>query len=366
MLSSALLAEERPRPTLMVAGAREHVELPTAIERVIAPRKTYARPLQVTADLSLRIPVGFTRTDSGSGIANEPPALSAARVRVERPVDPRRRGLGFVADVQVASEFPKSGSGAPYLRLNEAFVTVADLSRSGVEVQVGRFASNLGFEGHDSWANWNDSVSLLHRYVLPMNQSGLRARYVIAPALAVSGFVDAPSKGVGPAGPKGGMGSSLTLDLPHGINVTHTFVPSTFPGRSGRLDDTVVSFSRRNRVRAAVHMAHGTTRSQSEQASWKGAGAYLRVAPSRSWAIQQRLEWFDDRESRTTGTAQLLRSATLTVEHRWGDALALRLEGRHTASSAAALPDAPSSTASPNARPGTVITAGLLFRLRTH
>jgi hypothetical protein len=62
--------------------------------------------------------------------------------------------------------------------------------------------------------------------------------------------------------------------------------------------------------------------------SWIGLAGYLRRVLNERQAIAARLEWFEDRDGATTGTALSLKEITLTYEWKHRGGLLTRAEAR--------------------------------------
>jgi hypothetical protein len=69
-------------------------------------------------------------------------------------------------------------------------------------------------------------------------------------------------------------------------------------------------------------------------ALWHGVGLYGRVAFSERIALALRAEYYDDRDGFMTGTPQILRDGTVTLEVRPDPHLLLKLEARGDVSDA--------------------------------
>ncbi|MGH9750742.1 MAG: outer membrane beta-barrel protein [Candidatus Polarisedimenticolia bacterium] len=74
---------------------------------------------------------------------------------------------------------------------------------------------------------------------------------------------------------------------------------------------------------------------QGDVARWWGGGLYARLAPPGTRAaVALRAEYYDDGDGAISGTPQILREVTLTLEHRPAEQLILKFEGRYDRSSA--------------------------------
>jgi hypothetical protein len=68
--------------------------------------------------------------------------------------------------------------------------------------------------------------------------------------------------------------------------------------------------------------------------SWYGGAAYARYRLSETMAISTRFEKFRDPTGSISGTGQVLRGRTVTLEHRASSEVLLKLEWRRDTSSA--------------------------------
>lgn len=294
--------------------------------------------------------------------ANEPPdrvnALRAYDARantfgiqqvatvIELPpaVDAGRR-LGFRFDLQFG---PASDAtqGNPvneprpevYRHLWQAYGTyVAPLGR-GLQLDFGKFASNLGYETNYARDNQAYSRAYLFNF-LPYYHMGLRATLPVHDRVTLMGtltngvqqteeFNDFKSVQVS-ATVKPIDRLSWTLNGYVGREQPDAGLPDG-PDGTFRVFDTYATYTASERLSLGLDVNHTSNAptAAAPSLSLVGLGAYLRFAATLATAIGVRYEHIDD-EGLFGGIAQVLDEVTLTAERRLADGLLFRAEYRH-------------------------------------
>ena len=287
--------------------------------------------------------------DRSTGIA-----IGLARVSVAHA--PGGGAFGFRADLG-AGDLPNAyldsdpgAVAAPGLSralswAEQAFVTFAPPG-DHVTVDVGKFATPIGYEDNDAIDDWNYSRSLLFTLAEPTYHTGVRATWSPSKTLALSAFWlnGWNANVVGGSGMRSFAGAAtwspselIGLDLTVYAGDERSLLEPTAPGRAVRSVANAAATIAPAKVLSFVlaadygHDAHGAGGS-----FWGASGyAHLQICP---WlAASTRLESYRDPAGVTTGQAQALVSTTATLEGRTrlqGFELIGRTEARHDRSDA--------------------------------
>jgi len=264
---------------------------------------------------------------------------------VDLTVDPApvgfRLAVGFGTSTEVVHSLEPAGVAVGpevWKNLVQASVQWKTGLGRGLLLEGGIYPSHIGLETLASKDNWNYTRGWLGEFS-PYYQAGLKLAYPFTDRWSAQLHVlngwqtigdNNRGKSVGAqiayAGPRlsvslnGIAGPELTND-DHDVRV---------------LGDVVASWQATSVVSLAVSVdAAREGRPAGASVSWKGVGAYVRLAPpsSRS-AFALRGELYDDADGAISGSVQTLKEVTATFEHRPTPNLILKLEGRYDHSSA--------------------------------
>lgn len=252
------------------------------------------------------------------------------------------RANGYLVQDPLAATHPDL---AEWLsRIQQSFVTVVMPVGHGLQLDVGKFATPIGFEGNDSVSNWNYSRSLLFTFAEPTVHSGLRLSYDFGPVSASLFWINgwntnfAGGNGLRSAA-AAATWKSKKLEIGFAWAGGLERAPRRLfdPALTFRsVLDAHLSYSPRSWLTLVVAADWGHDRAQGG-VDFGGVAVYGSITPTRWLRASLRAEIFDDPEGFTTGTAQLIGSVTETLEVH-GEirkvAIAIRLEGRQDLSSA--------------------------------
>ena len=259
--------------------------------------------------------------------------LNMAMIGIDRAPEPVGfhvdLGFGQVFDVLHASD--RAPDGLKYFK--QAYVSVKPKSWHGVEVDGGEFVTAAGAEVIESNLNWNYSRSLLFAWAIPYYHFGVRASFPIGPNFTggvqvVQGWNDVYDNNSGKT--VGLIGSYAWK------NVTWSNVYYVGPEKSHttaglrHLYDTTVLVNPTPNLSYYVNFDLGREKNIGRGSQqWEGVAGAVRYALGKKYAIASRLEWFDDRNGFSTGTAQSIKEGTLTGEYKVNGWLLSRLEFRY-------------------------------------
>jgi hypothetical protein len=94
------------------------------------------------------------------------------------------------------------------------------------------------------------------------------------------------------------------------------------------LSDTVVSYTVNPMVSLMANYDYGRDTVAGASQTWQGIAGYAKIQATKMVALVPRVEWFQDKNGFTTGTAQNLTDATVTLEIKPADNFMWRIEYR--------------------------------------
>jgi hypothetical protein len=202
-------------------------------------------------------------------------------------------------------------------------------------LDFGKFTTPHGAELIDNRSNWNYSRGILFTWAIPFYHFGFRAAVPLGEKASFTGFLVNGWNNV----VDNNKGKTVGLTL--GLNPTEnfSFVQSYMVGQEQadsdfvrHLFDSLLTVKLGEKVTFLANYDYGMDRVASGAGGsvhWQGVAAYLRLAPTERFAFTPRFEYYDDRMGFTTGTAQILKSFTITPEFTITDNLVTRFEYRH-------------------------------------
>jgi hypothetical protein len=260
-------------------------------------------------------------------------------VVLESPVDVAAgRRWGLRADFQFG-QATETVQGNPaneprpevYRNLWQVYGTYVFPVGRGLQMDFGKFASNLGYETNYAKDNSQFSRAYLFHF-LPFYHSGLRLSLPVSDSATLmymltngiqqtEDFNDSPSQHV----------SAVIRPNEKLSWTTSYFFGKEQVDRTFRVADTYVSWTMAQRLAVGIDVNY-TTLDGDPALSLFGVGAYARWQASDASALSFRYERLDD-EGLFGGVDQVLQEATATFEYRFADGFLLRGELRHDASS---------------------------------
>ncbi len=268
----------------------------------------------------------------------------AAIVVESAPAVERGRRFGARIDLQFG-QATEAVQGSPaneprpevYRNLWQAYGTYVFPVGRGLQVDFGKFASNLGYETNYAKDNSQFSRGYLFNF-LPFYYSGVRAALPVTGAVTV---MYAVTNGIQQTEDFNDFKSQeMTLAVKPARRVTwtvsyyagHERPDGERPDRPDavfRVFDTYLSVivTPKLTLRADLNEVTNTVRENDEALSLRGVGVYARYQASGPTALSVRYEHLDD-EGLFTPIAQVLEEATATAEYRFADGFLLRGELR--------------------------------------
>jgi len=208
----------------------------------------------------------------------------------------------------------------------------------GLYIEAGVFPSHIGFETLQSKDNWNYTRSWLGEFS-PYYQTGVKVACPFGKHWSTQVHILNGWQMIA----DNNRGKTLGWQFAYAADT----VSLSFNGLVGpeltdddhdlrALIDTVAVWRATTDWTFALSFDLGGQEQPSGgDARWEGVGLYARLAPPGSrTALALRAEYYDDEDGAISGTPQILREFTATLEVRPVDHLILKIEGRYDRSSA--------------------------------
>lgn len=245
--------------------------------------------------------------------------------------------LGFHLDVGFGETFDvihdSSRDPRAWNHFKQAYVSVKPKSWHGLEVDAGEFVTSAGAEVIETNQNWNYSRSLLFAWAIPYLHFGVRATLPIGAHFTAGVQVVNGWNNIEPlnSGKTVGVNGAYAWKK---VTWTNNYYvgpekPRTTVGLRNLLD-TVIQVNATDKFSYYINGDYGRDKNDGAGASvWAGVAVAARYAIGKKYAVASRLEYFDDRNGLSTGTAQHVEEFTLTGEYKMFDWLMSRLEFRN-------------------------------------
>ncbi|MBZ5625614.1 MAG: porin [Acidobacteriia bacterium] len=244
--------------------------------------------------------------------------------------------IGFHMDVGFGQTFDviHAGNRDPeaFKYFKQAYVSFKPKSWHGIEVDAGEFVTAAGAEVIETNQNWNYSRSLLFAWAIPYYHFGVRASFPIGPHFTGGVQLVQGWNNIYPVN----SGKTVGLNGAYAWKkVTWTNVYYGGPEKVGtdkgvrHLFDTTVLVNANDNLSYYINFDYGRDKNIGPGAQqWAGIAGAARYAFMKKYAVAGRLEWFDDMDGFSTGTAQQVKEFTLTGEYKMNSWLMSRLEFR--------------------------------------
>ncbi len=270
--------------------------------------------------------------------------LNLAKLTVQEAAQP----VGFRVDLAIGTGNdvvqgllnPLTGATVPSSStlnvVEQAYLTAVVPLGSGLTVDVGKFATMMGYEVIESNGNWNYSRSLLFAWAVPYYHIGLCLTYPLASNLtAALHMVNSWNTAI-----DNNRSKSVGLELSYSPTSATTI---TLNGMSGFEQPTGVPYGKKDvaefvatqavgdNLSFAVDATYGRERAIGFLDVWKGVAAYAKYNLDSKSDIALRGEVYYDPNDYTTTVTFLkatFKEITATYEYRPWDSIILRLEAR--------------------------------------
>jgi len=315
-----------------------------------------AKVIDFHAFLDAYASTAFNTPEANQGDLNvDDPSSGVGLAWVRARIAHRPGPVGFLVDLGAGetsdaflAEDPANVKHHTYARVMshvaQAFVTAVVPVGHGLEIDVGKFVTPVGFEEIESWTNWNYSRSLVYEWAEPSVHTGVRLTYPVSRQVTLAAFwldgwdanlVDGNGMRSFATAAQWRPGPGFELDAVYMAGLEH---PPLRPGGLSlrNLGDLYASYWPNHFVGFAVSTDAGIDEGIPGDAKFGGVAAYARLQPEHWLAFSARLERYYDREGFTTSLPQILDEGTLTAElkvDRFPVKFTTRFEYRHDESS---------------------------------
>ena len=259
-------------------------------------------------------------------------SLNMAKLTMAHDPDP----VGFRVDLGFGRAFDMihATEQAPgiFRNLEQAYVSLKPPKAKGFEVDFGEFVTSAGAEVIETKDNWNYSRSLLFSWAIPYYHFGLRTsvpigKYFTGGVQVVNGWNNIEDnnsgKTIGLTGTFAGKKASWSNNYYVG--------PENSGTNSGKrnLYDTTLLLTPTDKANFYINFDYGSDKTPTlGSVGWAGVAGAARFQLNKWFALSPRLEWFNDKNGFSTGTAQKVKEVTLTAEGKMAAGLLARLEFR--------------------------------------
>jgi len=216
--------------------------------------------------------------------------------------------------------------------IEEGYVSYLTPVGKGLQFDVGKFVTQHGAEVIEAKDNWNYSRSLLFALAIPYYHAGVRASYspnakVSFMGTLVNGWNNVNDNNTGKT-----FGAQVTIKPNANVTLVQNYMagPEQSADNSDwrRLSDTIATFTVSPKVSLMANYDYGADMLAGEAVHWQGIAGYLKVQANKWVALSPRFEYYDDASGFTTGAAQKLKEATVTLELKPTDSFMWRIEYR--------------------------------------
>lgn len=299
-------------------------------------------------------------------------ALNLAKLVVEKRPSALNSRVGFRLDLAFGPATDLVHASEPggkdvYKVIEQAYGSYLAPIGSGLQIDVGKFVTWNGAEVIETKDNWNYSRGLLFAWAIPYYHAGVRAKYQFNSKVGLMGAVVNGWNNVEENNSGKTFGLSLTLTPTRKWSIVQNY--TTGPEQTNdrhhfrHLLDTVATYNINKKWALMGNYDYAMdTLTAGGKVHWQGVAGYLRYAPTERLAFIPRIEWFDDHNGFSTGTAQRVKEFTMTGEYKLRPALITRFELRRDWSNQ---PFFPKSDPSVLARSQTTALAGLIWTFST-
>src|SRR5258708_5613907 len=211
--------------------------------------------------------------------------------------------------------------------LKEGYLEYLAPIGKGLQINAGKFVTPAGAEVIESKDNWNYSRGLLFSWAIPYFHFGVSGKYAFntkfaLPAYLVNGWNNSVDNN---SGKTTGFTAAWTPNAKFSLIENYLVGPEQGNDNSDfrHLTDTVVTYSPNAKLSLMANYDYGHDRvpvtplglpPTTSAVWWSGIAGYITYAPTPTWAIATRGEWFKDHNGLSTGTAQNVGEFTLTLQ----------------------------------------------------
>jgi len=260
-------------------------------------------------------------------------SLGMAKLTMQHDADP----VGFRVDLGFGKSFDRihgsepSGQAGFMRNVEQAYVSVK--SKKGYEADFGEFVTSAGAEVIEAKDNWNYSRSILFAWAIPYYHFGLRTilpvgSHFTGGVQVVNGWNNVEDNN---SGKTLGLVGNFTSSKLTWANNYYTGPENAGTNTGWRnLYDSVLLLTPSGKLNAYLNFDYAKqNNADGTSAIWTGIAGAAKFQLNDKFAITPRLEWFNDHNGGSTGSAQALKEFTITAEMKAAQGVLARLEYRH-------------------------------------
>ena len=224
------------------------------------------------------------------------------------------------------------GGAAIFQNIQQAYMSYLAPAGNGLQFDVGKFVTQHGAEVIEAKDNWNYSRSILFAWAIPYYHMGVRATYAASDKVTIAGALVNGWNNVVENNEAKTFGAMLVLKPTASLTLTQNYMGG--PEQADNDDDwrhlldTTIMYTATDALSLMVNYDYGRENVAGGSVHWQGVAGYAKFIASDRFAVIPRVEWYQDEDGFTTGTAQTLKEFTVTGEVTLAPRLLWRMEYR--------------------------------------
>ena len=270
--------------------------------------------------------------------------FNLAKLTVQEQAQP----LGFRVDLAIGTGNdivhgllnPSTGAAVPSTStlnlVEQAYLTAIIPVGSGLTVDIGKFATMMGYEVIESNGNWNYSRSLLFAWSIPYYHMGMRLSYPITSNFTAALHIVNSWNTVIDNNSAKSIGLELNYSPIAATAITLNGMsgfeqPDTVSSGKKDVGELIVTQQICNDITLAMDADYGQESINGLLNIWKGVAAYVKYNLDSRSDLAVRGEIYNDRNGYTTGAKfsnPIFKEVTATYEYRPWDPIIVRFEAR--------------------------------------
>jgi hypothetical protein len=260
-------------------------------------------------------------------------SLNMAKLTMEHGADP----VGFRVDFGFGRAFEiihaADPAGADVMRhIEQAYISLKPPKAKGFQVDFGKFVTSAGAEVIETKDNWNYSRSLLFAWAIPYYHFGVRTTMPMGSHFTggfqlVNGWNNVEDNN---SGKTIGVTGVLSGKKATWSNVYYAGPENNKINKGWRhLYDTNLLLTPMDMFNAYINFDYGSNNNgDGTKGIWNGIALAAKIAPTGTFALTPRFEWFNDHDGFSTTVAQKVKEFTITAEIKMKEGFFTRLEYR--------------------------------------
>ena len=204
----------------------------------------------------------------------------------KKPTDDSRAGFRFDLDYGPTQDIVNATEPAgPHIfrNIGQAYVSFQAPVGKGLQFDVGKFVTPMGYEVIKTKDDWNYSRSLLFTLAIPFYHMGVRATYNVNDKVALAGFLVNGWNNVLDNNTGKTVGGQVTVKPASKLSVTETYLGGPEQPNNNKdwrhLSDTNATYTVTSKVSLAGNYDYGQDKESGATVRWQGVAGYFRYQP---------------------------------------------------------------------------------------